>query len=269
MIQILALVLLFAIQAVAQIEVDRPDKITPAGDLDKVTETNPFVNSLGMRFITVIGGKAPVAFSVWDTRVMDYNDFAKDMIGVDGSWRKPGFEQTKYDPVVCVNWQEAVTFCKWLTNKERKEGWIRLNQEYRLPSDAEWSCAVGLGGKEKSDRPRENDGKIKDVYPWGTKWPPPDRAGNYGFDLRVDSYDDRTSPVGRFNKNEFGLYDMGGNAWQWCEDWYDSKKTMRVVRGASWSSDNKSILLSSCRNFCLPEKRYPTLGFRCVLAQTQ
>jgi formylglycine-generating enzyme required for sulfatase activity len=177
---------------------------------------------------------------------------------------KPGFEQGPTHPAVIVSWDDAKAFCAWLTEKEQKAGMIGSAQEYRLPTDAEWSVAVGLP-HESGRTPREKDDKITNVYPWGDQWPPPKGAGNYSTSLKVDSYE-YTSPVGSFEPNKFGLYDMGGNVWQWCEDWYDDSKQWRVLRGASWGKYIPVDLLSSWRLGTTPTSRYGDYGFRCVLA---
>ncbi|MCX6887732.1 MAG: SUMF1/EgtB/PvdO family nonheme iron enzyme [Verrucomicrobia bacterium] len=218
-------------------------------------------NTLSMEFVKV--PNTEVMFSIWDTRVSDYRAYADANSGVGQSWKNPSFEQTDDHPVVNVSWVDAQAFCAWLTKKERGEGKIKADQIYRLPTDAEWSVAVGLEG-EAGGTPKDKDSKIKGVYPWGTQWPPPKGAGNYNKSLGVDDYD-YTSPVGSFAPNKHGLYDMGGNVWQWCEDWYDGAQTSRVLRGASWGIDDPGYLLSSNRGNFNPGSRSNSVGFRCVL----
>ena len=175
-----------------------------------------------------------------------------------------------------VNWNDAKAFCKWLTEQERADGIISKSQSYRLPTDAEWSMAVGLTG-EAGSTPKEKNGIIKDVYPWGTSWPTPSGAGNYAdkaYKIKhstskvIEGYDDgyvETSPVGSFAANQLGLYDMGGNVWQWCEDWFDSDHKSRVLRGASWCDSQSVGLLSSYRFKLAPDYRLVNFGFRVVL----
>ena len=231
------------------------------------TKEAPFVNSLGMKFVPVeiTGGPTNgkrVVFSVWDTRVQDYAEYAQEK-GVTPE--KPFFEQGPTHPVVNVRWDDAKAFCAWLTDKERASGKIGANDEYRLPSDHEWSCAVGIGRREKAEAsPKSKDGKIEKVYPWGTQWPPPKGAGNYVPSLQVDEFE-KTSPVGSFAANTFGLYDMGGNVWQWCGDWYDEEKNHCVLRGASWYSSIEVFLRSTFRNHFHPSFCCDVIGFRCVL----
>lgn len=210
------------------------------------TKEQPFVNSLGMKFVPVAGTK--VLFGVWDTRVQDYEVFAKE---TKREWPKPSFQQEPTHPVVDVSWEDAKAFCAWLS---RKEG-----QTYRLPKDAEWSAAVGLS-EEGGGTPKEKDGKVAG-YPWGPAWPPPRGVGNYASLSGVDDFL-KTSPMGSFAANQYGLYDMGGNVWQWCEDWHDANRTYRVLRGGSWRD---IILRSSFRERGLPTYRDDDRGFRCVL----
>ena len=221
-----------------------------------------WTNSLGMVLVKVPGTEA--LFSIWDTRVQDYQVYAESREGVGDSWKSPGFAQGPTHPVVNVSWQDAKAFCQWLTEQERADGILTASQSYRLPTDAEWSTAVGLEN-ESGGTPSEKKMKIKDVYPWGTQWPPPSGAGNYDPSLGVDSFAN-TSPVGGFAANRHGLFDMGGNVWQWCEDWYNSEQKSRVLRGASWRINYPDFLLSSYRYYCTPDLRNRNVGFRCVLA---
>ena len=220
-----------------------------------------WTNTLGMQFVKVSG--TYVMFSIWDTRVSDYRAYAKANSGIDQSWKEPDFRQTADHPVVNVSWEDAQAFCAWLTKKERAEGKIKADQRYRLPTDAEWSVAVGLEG-EAGGAPKDKNMKIKGVYPWGTQWPPPKGAGNYAPSLGVDDYE-HTSPVGRLAPNKYGLYDMGGNVEQWCDDRYDGDQKFRVLRGASWVYIDPDYLLSSNRFISDPDDRCADVGFRCVL----
>ncbi len=122
---------------------------------------------------------------------------------------------------------------------------------------------MGLN-EAKGGTPKDKDAKISGVYPWGTQWPPPRGAGNYSQSLKVDDYE-YTSPVGSFAANRLGLFDMGGNVWQWCEDFYNGSSGSRVLRGGSWFSNDSVALLSSCRNNYTPDSRNDCIGFRCVL----
>jgi formylglycine-generating enzyme required for sulfatase activity len=251
-------------------------------------------NTLGMKFVPVPG--TGVLFSVWDTRVQDFEAFVQAS-GYDATagmetltaagwskrgntWKSPGFVQWPTCPVCGVSWNAAKAFCAWLTQKERAEGRLGANQEYRLPTDVEWSVAVGLG-PEKGGTPREKGGEnYPGVYPWGAQWPPPHGAGNFaGEEARnadwpsnfvvIPGYNDgfaRTSPVGSFAANKFGLYDMGGNVGQWCEDWYDTDFKFRVNRGGSFIEVRSDSLQSSTRGGSAPGFRRITVGFRCVIA---
>jgi len=146
------------------------------------TQAEPFVNSLGMKFVPVpiTGGPTDgqdVLFSIWDTRVQDYEVFAK---ATYHTLEKPDFEQGPTHPVVNVSWNDAQAFCAWLTERDRANGKLPANYRYRLPSDHEWSCAVGIGDREDAAKtPEEKNEKIDDAFPWGSQWPPPAGSGNY------------------------------------------------------------------------------------------
>ena len=151
-----------------------------AAVLPNATKDKPFVNSLGMRFVPVpiVSGATAgqrVLFGVWDVRVEDYAAYAKaqESAGkkVDGSWRtqdKDGVPCGREldHPVVGVSWEDAQAFCQWLTEKETVEGRLAKGVRYRLPSDEEWSWAVGLP-PEVGATPEEKNGKNSVDFPWG------------------------------------------------------------------------------------------------------
>jgi serine/threonine protein kinase len=230
--------------------------------------TAPGANSLGQRFVPV----GDVEFCIWQTRVQDFAAFAQAFHLKSIDWRTPGFRQGPDHPVVKVTWQEAIAFCQWLTDKEHQAGVLPPNQFYRLPTDLEWSKAVGLP-EETGQTPEARDMDVPDVYPWGATWPPPPGAGNYtgeetGSDVEIKGYNDGfpwTSPVGSFKPNKFGLYDMGGNVWQWCMDSWNAESKAKVLRGASWYNGAlKLSLLSSCRVHAAPDSTTDNYGFRII-----
>jgi formylglycine-generating enzyme required for sulfatase activity len=201
-----------------------------------------------------------------------YNADVGDFQGRDPrySWRNPGFAQGADHPVVNITWNDAVAFCRWLS---RREG-----RTYRLPTEAEWEYACRAGTSTRyafGDDPEALcgfanlfDAESRDAFPgWG----------RYAL-TSSDGYV-FTAPIGRFRPNAFGLYDMHGNVWEWCSDWYhddyyavspvDDPKGpasghLRSRRGGAWHSF--AFYVRSCyRNFNTPRSRYPNLGLRVVL----
>jgi serine/threonine protein kinase len=220
----------------------------------------PFTNSLGMKFVPL----GDVQISVWETRLQDYEAFCR---ATGRRYDPPDFHQTPSDPVVKVSWFDAMAFCKWLTEKERNENLLGNEQAYRLPTDTEWSMAVGLVN-ESGTTPEARDGKIKNEYPWGKQWPPPNGAGNYAVTQKRRG---ATMPVATFKANSIGLYDLGGNVWEWCLDTYKgdnigSVRDWGVLRGGSWATSNRLEMQSSYRNVVDRNERDVIYGFRCVLA---
>jgi formylglycine-generating enzyme required for sulfatase activity len=127
------------------------------------------------------------------------------------NWRDPGMEQTDEHPVVHVSWDDAMAFCRWLSKKE--------GRTFRLPTEAEWeyACAAGTSTRYWSGDDPESlataansrDGTLKEKFP--------------DWDSTIEGRDGYvySSPVGRFRPNPWGLYDMHGNVWEFCMDWYD------------------------------------------------
>lgn len=230
-----------------------------------------FANSLGLEFMPA--GSEGVLFCRWLTRVQDYELFATE---TGHALEKPPFDQGPGHPVVNVSWEDAQEFCQWLTRKERALGVIGESAVYRLPTDHEWSVAVGIGDRENpTASPRRKDGQITGIYPWGTAWPPPAGAGNFAGAERPDldpgelsAYNDGfpyTSPAGSFQPNVHGLYDLAGNVYEWVGDTLSFDGTMRVMRGGSWYTNLPQALLSSRRDAALPNQRSSRVGFRSVL----
>jgi serine/threonine protein kinase len=254
-------------------KVVRAGKVT--GDPLAATQERPFSNSLGMKFVPVPGTK--VLFCIHDTRKGDYRQYAKASAGLDDSWKDAKSEAGNLPvsdgedhPVVMVSWDDAQGFCQWLSAKE--------GRIYRLPTDAEWSWAVGIGDQEDATAlPQSKDCKIDGVYPWGAQWPPPAGSGNYAdltlkekvplrpiFEDYTDGYA-TTSPVMHFKPNGLGLYDMGGNVWQWCEDRANAEGQERVLRGGCWAIYGRYGALSSARFRAATTFRRDSYGFHVVV----
>ncbi len=246
---------------------------------DPMRRGGSWTNTLGMIFRVIPG--TSVRFCVWETRVQDYEIFAKS---TDRDWKRADFPETPNCPAVNVSWDDAKAFCAWLTHKELMEVHLQADEIYRLPTDAEWSLAAGLN-EETATTPKDKSGKVK-RYSWGTIWPPPSRAGNFA-DLSakakhpswvninytvIPAYDDsfpETSPVGSFKPNESGLYDISGNVEEWCEDWINDSQKLRVLRGGSWMTRLPDTLLLSYRGGFTPDVRVDFCGFRVVVAKVK
>ncbi len=184
------------------------------------------------------------------------------------TWRNPGFTQTDEHPVLIVSWDDAMQFCRWLSRKERAE--------YRLPTEAEWeyACRAGTTTRWWCGDNAEALTKVANVADATLKA----ASSRWKYTIRGSDGYAFTSPVGSFRPNRFGLYDMCGNAFQWCADWYDAKYydisptddpkgplggTLRVLRGGSWSFLPASSR-SSSRLHVAPGLRSAIAGFRVV-----
>ncbi len=236
-----------------------------------------FTNTLGMQFVDVPG--TDVLMCIHETRNKDFQAYSDAVPGAMGIWSDgvargldPIVENRANHPVIRVNWDGSMAFCAWLSKKE--------NRVYRLPTDREWSYAVGLGAEEKWTSETTPAGITKNttVFPWGTEWPPPLGTGNYSDETRRlrfpttgdyvgGGYDDgffSTAPVMSFRPNKLGIYDLSGNIHEWVEDWFDGTHKGHASRGGSWTDSKKENLLSSYRNG-FNAAANPGFGFRCVL----
>lgn len=231
---------------------------TKAAAGSKIKPGQPFENSLGVNFIPVPGTQ--VLMSVWETR---RQDFAAYLLA-NGAPVSSLNERPNY-PINNVSWNDATDFCRWLTEQERQKGVIGPKDRYRLPTSAEWTAAIG-----------------KERYPWGKKWPTLAQRPTLGGYLPNDG--DNFGPVGSQRPNEQGFYDLGGNLYEWGEDWYQHEMNSRelrlefkrleidgdghkykILRGASWVFFDPLNLQSAYHYPSLPGTRGGFYGFRCVL----
>ena len=226
-----------------------------------------FENSLGMKFKPV--GGTTVLFSVYETRVMDFEAFLKS--GTYPEWSakfKPHFEQGPDHPVVGVSLADAMAFCNWLTQQELAAGKIKGGQAYRLPTNREWDAAAGLASARSRDRDLTTAAKVEEslTFIWGTQWPPPPGAGNFQS-AEIPGYKDDypfTAPVGKFTPSSDGLYDLAGNAWEWTMDARLSANAEGTLRGGSWAYFRRECLTSAYVYRVPAGLHAPTVGFRCV-----
>ena len=239
-------------------------RLTKETAMKTATKDKPLINSLGMKFVPVpiTGGPTDgqrILFCVWSTRVQDYDVFARE---TGREVIKPVFEQGPTHPVVYVNLDDARAFCAWLSKEE--------GMSYRLPSDHEWSCAVGIGGDETASLSPQKKNQKAGGYPWGADPVPPKGAGNLPPYFAVDEFTE-TSPVGSFEPNTLGLYDLTGNVAQWVDTEYDPTDTSSPphwpLRGMSWKqpSGYAACLGSSLRFGANPALRTDDFGFRVVV----
>lgn len=169
-------------------------------------------------------------------------------------WDKPGYPQSDRHPVSCLSWNDARAFAEWLSAKD--------GRTYRLPTEAEWEYARRAGSTT--------------AFTWGKK--PNCKLANYGNGITRECKKNPgvPMPVGSFPANAWGLFDMTGNVWEWCQDYYGEyeakavtdptgpeESPTRVVRGGScWSFARHNR--SACRAWNDPIQRYYNLGFRLV-----
>ncbi|CAA6818641.1 MAG: Unknown protein [uncultured Sulfurovum sp.] len=177
-------------------------------------------------------GKYPVTFDEYDAYCEDKNIEKPD----DRGWGRGK------RPVINVSWHDAQAYCKWLSDK--------TNKEYRLPTEAEWEYACRAGKNTKWSF--GDDEKELGRYAWYDK---------NSYDLGSSNEDYGTHPVGEKLANPWGLHDMHGNVWEWCEDWYDKDKKRKVLRGGSWV-DDASFSRSAYRVNWYPTIRNIDGGFR-------
>ena len=173
--------------------------------------------------------------------------------GSNNNWRNPGISQSDNYPVVCVSHNDSVEYIRWLREKAKKR--------YRLPTEAEWEYAARSGGKSEKWAGTSDEHDLI-LYAWYSR-----------------NSNSNTHPVGEKRPNGQGLYDMSGNVWEWCQDWYGEKYyesspknnpqgpgggQYRARRGGSWFNDPRYVR-ASVRSWGVPTDRTYNSGFRLVL----
>ncbi|MCX6916321.1 MAG: SUMF1/EgtB/PvdO family nonheme iron enzyme [Verrucomicrobia bacterium] len=213
----------------------------PAGEFDMGTARGGDGDE---RPVHRVGISQPFLLGKYSVTNREYQRFLEANSGIKppGYWSNSQFNDPQ-QPVVGVSWEDAQAFCQWAV--------------CRLPTEAEWEYACRAGNPGAycfGDAEAELE-----QYAWYDK--------NSGR---------KTQPVGQKKPSQWGLYDMHGNVWEWCQDWFSGyaekpvtdptgpvKGTSRVLRGGSWGNV-PALLRSAYRLSDAPVRRYDLVGFRCV-----
>jgi formylglycine-generating enzyme required for sulfatase activity len=197
----------------------------------------------------------PVTVEQWKKfiSVSEYAGNGNNAWGCSGIGN-PNFSQGEHHPIVCVSWYEAQAFTQWLTEYEGK-GF------YRLPTEAEWEyvCRAGTQTAFANGHNTKSDGYDLSMEQMG--W----FKKNSG---------DKIQPVGQKQPNSWGVFDMHGNVWEWCQDWCGNypnqsvkdpngpdKGDDRIIRGGYWDND-AHYCRSAARGDGISENRVGCIGFR-------
>lgn len=222
---------------------------SPAGEKDRSDDEELHEVTLTKGFWL---GVYPVTQGQWQT-VMGNNP---------SHCKKSGLEA----PVERVSWEDAVAFCRELTEREREAGRLPMGYEYGLPTEAQWEYACRAGTTTAfcyGDTLSGGEANFNGKHPYG--------GGRKG------EYLEKTVKVGSYGPNAWGLHDMHGNVWEWCHDWMGEcpkgevidptgppSGQVRVLRGGSWSGRARGCR-SAFRGGCDPSRRGRNSGFRLSL----
>ena len=173
----------------------------------------------------------------YEVTVGQFKEFVKRADYEYDLWNEVAeYSPTDSHPMIELSWYDAKAYAWWA--------------DKRLPTEAEWEYAA-------------RGGLVNKRFPWGDDQSVARDYANYAGTGGKDQWGVQTAPVGSLEPNGYDLFDMAGNASEWCQDWYDEGKDTKVLRGGSWYL-NASNLLFVRRRFNNPNDRSFINGFRCV-----
>ena len=229
------------------------------GPVHRVTIAEPFAVGVHEvtrgefgRFVSATNRAMGNSCWIWDREL-------REQSGIN--WRNPGFSQGDDHPAVCVSWNDAAAYVRWLSQETGKA--------YRLLSESEWEYVARAGTSTARYWGESASGQCR--YANGA-----DASTDFDWGVHCNDGYARTAPVGSYGANGFGLYDVLGNAWEWVQDcWNDSYQgapmdgsawdrrdcNLRMGRGGSWFFTPMG-LRSASRSMSTTGYRSSLLGFR-------
>ena len=234
--------------------------MSPQKEVKEATspEVQPLTNMVQIKSGTFLRMKHPVTISrdFWIGRYEVTQAEFSGLMHVNPSQ----FKDQPNAPVEKVKFYDSVAYCARLTQRERKSGNIPANYSYRLPTEAEWEYACRAGTTNLFSFGDSDD--LAETYSW-----------------TAENSDEKTHPVGLKKPNPWGLYDIHGNVWEWCLDWYGDYPSepvtdptgpeqgeTKVFRGGGWNND--APFARSANRFTMsPSNGIHFVGFRIVLAE--
>jgi formylglycine-generating enzyme required for sulfatase activity len=276
--------------------------VSPGAGKQAQNLRSELTNSLGMRFVLIPAGKFQMGSPKGETgRSRDEFEHAVEItrqfyigvyqvtqveyervMGTNPSYFRPtaggrrrlgNIRDTERFPVECVSWHDAKEFCSRLSDLPAER---QHRRQYCLPTEAEWEYACRAGARGSMPFHFGLDLSSSRANFIG--------SNPYGGAPK-GPYPRRTAAVGAYPANGWGLYDMHGNVWEWCHDWYEadyyrmrpgkdpqgpekSRQGLKALRGGAWNYNGK-YCRSACRKGCPPDLRNNAFGFRVVISLRQ
>lgn len=226
--------------------------LAPDPDVDLILELGEGID-IGFVFIEELN----LFVGAFEVNNAQYRRFRPEH--TSGKYRELSLDRDD-QPVVNVSWQDALSFCEWLNN----EFGVAENTKYlfRLPTVAEWETYAACGDHRQ--------------FPWGNDWPPPENLNYYGSEnpgpgarLKTSDGHKISCRVEKSGMNEWRLFGVGGNVWEWCQDAGDAEGKTRVLKGASWVDSHPLFLAIGRNRIYEPDYRAVNMGFRVVAEATE